>query len=160
MAKPAIEGTTVKAPPVYEWTGGRPRTFETPEALQVAIDAYFEEQDEQGKPYTITGLGRRIGLDRQQLLNYSKDARFFDTIRQAKMRVHESIEARLYSGGQANGAIFSLKNNYGWQDKHEQVIDVNTQLGGLIATVIPSVGPPSLRDDSQDAIEHQPDSED
>lgn len=99
--------------------GGRPLTYKTKEELQEAIDKYFAMCDEKEKPYTITGLGLAVGLDRQQLLEYGEREQFVDTIKHAKQRVHNYAEEHLYKSGIATGVIFNLKNNFGWQDKTE-----------------------------------------
>jgi hypothetical protein len=45
---------------------------------------------------------------------------FIDTIKRAKDKVENSVEEGLLSGKyNATGAIFNLKNNYGWRDKQE-----------------------------------------
>ena len=41
---------------------------------------------------------------------------FSDTIKKAKLRIYDATEQQLYRG-KPTGAIFSLKNNYGWEDK-------------------------------------------
>ena len=114
---------------------GRPLTFKTPEELQKVIDEYFEwcdaravkKADDSGKeyfvsypaPYTMSGLARRIGLSRQGLLDYANKDEFLDTIKEARNKVHEDVETRLMDGKAQAGAIFNLKNNFGWKDKTE-----------------------------------------
>jgi hypothetical protein len=119
--------------------GGRPLKFETVEDLQQAIEEYFDYCDnriqhvyspKQEKvievidpaPYTMSGLARHIGLSRQGLLDYANRDQFLDAIKAARERVHEDVESRLMEKN-ATGAIFNLKNNFGWKDKTEQ--DVN-----------------------------------
>ncbi len=58
-------------------------------------------------------------MSRQALLNYqTRDKCFNDTITRAKSRVEEYAESRLYDKDGANGAKFSLANNFkGWKEK-------------------------------------------
>lgn len=85
---------------------------------------------------TITGLAVALGTTRETLLDYElgkhdgKDLTaeqlieneqiddFSDTIKKAKLRIYADTEQQLYKG-KPIGAIFSLKNNYGWRDKTE-----------------------------------------
>lgn len=90
------------------------------------------------KVATITGLAVALGTTRETLMDYEngkhdgKDESlsdeqiaenkqiddFSDTIKEAKLRIYEDTEQQLYRGKPA-GAIFSLKNNYGWRDEKE-----------------------------------------
>ena len=98
---------------------GRLLKYKSDEELQKAIDNYFKMCDKKEKPYTITGLGLAIGLDRRQLLEYGEKDVFNNTIKLAKERVHAYAEEHLYKSGIAAGVIFNLKNNFGWKDKTE-----------------------------------------
>jgi len=118
--------------------------------MQTLIDAYFEEcngkpfLDEDGnpmrnkygkiirddrKPYTITGLALALGFtSRQALLNYEGKEEFVDTITRAKARVERYAEERLYDKDGANGAKFSLANNFkGWSEKQQIEGSINTK---------------------------------
>ena len=75
--------------------------------------------DEKNKPYTMSGLAYYLDMDRKSLLNYSKDEKFFTTIKKAKQRVEMMLEEQLYRLGNNSGVIFNLKNNFGWIDKVE-----------------------------------------
>lgn len=80
------------------------------------------------KPYTITGLSRRLGVTRETLNKYldinhypdemSMDGcqEIIDSIQDAYQRVEEYNEEQLFVGN-ANGVKFSLTNNFGWVDK-------------------------------------------
>jgi len=111
---------------------GRPRKYKSAKEMQDRIDQYFAECDEQGRPYTITGLALALGMDRQRLLNYSADDEFYDTIKKAKVKCECYAEERLFQGGNVAGVIFNLKNNYGWRDKTEQEINVNVSLADAL----------------------------
>ena len=75
--------------------GGRPPKYTEAEEMQKKIDKYFEDCKLNNKPYTITGLGLALDMSRQDLINYSKKEKFFDTIKRAKMRVENYLEERL-----------------------------------------------------------------
>lgn len=115
---------------------GRPLKYGTVEQLEKAINEYFDTCDNRvqqiyskksdgvievinPEPYTIAGLVYALGFDsRQSLLNYSEKGEFLDTIRKAKVRVQLDVERRLMET-QPTGAIFNLKNNFGYADKTE-----------------------------------------
>ena len=99
--------------------GGRPPKWTDPAKLQVLIDAYFDKCDKTGKPYTITGLAVALDTSRETLLDYGNKEEFSDTIKRAKVKIHKYAEEYLCSGKSATGAIFNLKNNWGWKDKQE-----------------------------------------
>ena len=106
---------------------GRPPKYTNVEEFQELIDEYFRDQDLQGRPYTITGLSLKLGMTRQKLIDYTEKDEFRDAIKRAKERCHEYTEEFLYSGKAAAGAIFSLKNNYGWKDKTEVESTLNVR---------------------------------
>jgi hypothetical protein len=129
---------------------GRPPMFESAEQMQKLIDAYFEECDgkpfldkdgipvrnkdgkvirDDRRPYTITGLALALGFtSRQALLNYEGKEEFVDTITRAKARVERYAEERLYDNHGANGAKFSLANNFkGWSEKQQIEGSINTK---------------------------------
>lgn len=122
--------------------GGRPRLFKSAKEIQKKIDKYFREcegkplLDKEGhaitdkygniiiigaKPPTVTGLALSLGFNsRQSLLNYQSEEEFMDTIMRAKSRVEEYAETRLFDKDGANGAKFSLANNFkGWTEKQQ-----------------------------------------
>lgn len=126
---------------------GRPPMYNTKEEIQEKIDAYFEEckgtvlTDKDGvlmldkygmpivinaKPLTITGLAIALGFNsRQTLLNYQDKEEFMDTITRAKAIVEQYAEERLFDKDGANGAKFSLANNFeGWKEKQQIEADV------------------------------------
>ena len=131
--------------------GGRPPMYKTAKEMQKAIDAYFKEckgkiatlddgevaRDKYGipiiiesRPPTITGLALALGFNsRQALLNYQEKDEFNDTITRAKSKVEQYAEERLFDKDGANGAKFSLANNFsGWKEKKEIEADVNSSV--------------------------------
>jgi hypothetical protein len=114
--------------------GGRPAKFKTRLELIAAIQEYFDYCDNRmlnvyvkdlgenmsigsPAPYTLSGLARFIGVDRDTILRYSKKDEFYGTIQAARMKIEEDNETRLLEGKNQAGAIFALKNNHGWVDK-------------------------------------------
>jgi len=92
---------------------GRPPTYSTPEELQTAIDAYFDEEPE--KP-TISGMAYYLGFEsRQSIYDYAEKGEFSYTIKRAIGRIEDRHERNLYESG-ASGSIFWLKNR-GWVDR-------------------------------------------
>ena len=107
--------------------GGRPNIFESVEDLQSKIDSYFADGafmksgDTTVYAPTMAGLARACGVDRRTITNYAHKDEFFPAIKEARARVEEALEQRLY-GNSVTGIIFNLKNNFGWQDKTEQEV--------------------------------------
>lgn len=84
-------------------------------------------------PYTVTGLALALDTNRHTLLNYEDPEHYpvdisdevrqelINTVKRAKLKVHEFAERRLFSTAQATGPIFALKNNFGWKDESEVI---------------------------------------
>ena len=116
---------------------GRPRKYETPEQMQEIIEEYFRECEETKEVPTITGLAFKLDMSRKSLLDYENSdsrgclqnvdpetrERFSYTIKRAKHFIHACENQCLYTRDKATGAIFSLKNNWGWVDRVEQVVE-------------------------------------
>ena len=109
--------------------GGRPLKYDSVETMQKDIDKYFEECDEKGKPYTVSGLAYALGTTRRTLLDYQEKEEFSHTIKKAKTKIELFNEEMLYSKDvSTTGVIFNLKNNYGWKDKQEIEADINSDV--------------------------------
>lgn len=116
---------------------GRPRKYETPEEMQKIIDDYFLECEATKEVPTISGLAFALDMSRKSLLDYeNSDSRgclknvdpdmrenFSHTIKRAKAFIHSRYEQALFSKNSVTGAIFTLKNNCGWVDRVEQVVE-------------------------------------
>lgn len=130
--------TPLKAPKKV----GRPLAFKSVQELQDKIDEYFDfcdmriikgySQKEEKEfayispaPYTMHGLARACGVDRDTIINYSHKEEFFGTIKEARNKVAEDVETRLMEGRAQAGAIFNLKNNFGWKDENKTDITSN-----------------------------------
>lgn len=121
---------------------GRNPKYQTVDELKILIDEYFKEMEtpicKDGVPLlnkdgfpvyphiTVTGLGLKIGLARQQLIAYAKKDEFYDLISEAKQRCENYAEQRAFEGN-ATGPIFILKN-HGWTDKTTIAGDPNEPL--------------------------------
>ena len=112
---------------------GRPRKLQDIQAFCDEIQAYFAGRDAIDKPYTMHGLARALDVSRQTLLNYEQfhdDRAFVDAIKRARERVAEWTEDRLHQKGyHPAGAIFSLKNNFGWKDEQSVAVNVAVAVG-------------------------------
>jgi hypothetical protein len=127
---------------------GRPPKYKTPEEMQEVIDRYFADcegkllTDKDGepkldkfgneiyigaKPPTVTGLALALGFtSRLALLNYQDKEAFVNTVTRAKARVEAYAESRLFDKDGANGAKFSLANNFrSWKEKQEVEVTGN-----------------------------------
>jgi len=141
---------------------GRPLAFKSVKELSDKIDEYFYWCDNRTKdiyikdlgdnlsvsspaPYTMSGLARRLGIDRDTIINYSHKEYFFGTIKAARERVQEDVETRLMETSNQSGAIFNLKNNFGWKDKTET--DITSNGKGLEVPVFKVVTPETVTHD-------------
>ncbi len=110
---------------------GTTKRYNNTKDLQEAIIKYFEFCETNKKHLTMTGLAIALGFrSRSSLVNYEKEDGYefaYDVIQYAKMRIEEYTEQRLHDQ-RTNivGAIFSLKNNWGWADKQEIKMDSRT----------------------------------
>ena len=108
----------------------RSKKYTEEEIFKMKCDDYFKYCDKKKKPYTMSGLALYLDMDRRSLLNYSKDEKFFPTIKKARDRVENFVEERLFDT-RAAGIIFNLKNNFGWieEQKINHTANVNNYAG-------------------------------
>lgn len=131
--------------------------YKTVEEMQKKIDEYFDacepkmllDDDGQpvlhkgepimygGRPLTVTGLALALGFtSRQALLNYQEKEEFVDAIMRAKSRVECYVEERLFDKDGANGAKFSLANNFdGWREKQQIEAEVKNDMNITVELV-------------------------
>jgi hypothetical protein len=109
--------------------GGRPRKYSTPEEMQKAIDAYFQDNERR----TVTGLALHLGFtSRADLIRYEGySEEYHYALKRAKLKIEAYYEEHLVESG-AGGSIFALKN-FGWSDKHE--IEQNVRVDTRILTI-------------------------
>jgi nitrogen regulatory protein PII-like uncharacterized protein len=119
--------------------GGRPKTY-TPEEFEAKVIEYFKFVEDENvqrkikrfegekvKPFTLSGICVYLGIARDTWNEYSKQEGYAETTKVAKMIVENYAEEGLLNGTlNAIGAIFNLKNNFGWVDK----IEVSASAGG------------------------------
>ena len=60
-----------------------------------------------------------LGTGRNVLIDYENREEFSNTIKRAKLLCENYAEESLFLGKNVAGAIFNLKNNYGWKEKQE-----------------------------------------
>lgn len=101
--------------------GGRPPKYKTEREINKKINEYFAKCDLTDEPYTITGLCIALNITRETLNEYSKNKKFSDTIKKAKLKVENYLEKHLITDNSTTGIIFNLKNNFGWKDKQEKI---------------------------------------
>lgn len=120
--------------------------YETPEELQKAVDAYFDScfgptyyrgqqvLDANGdpvmtqiEPFTVTGLARHLHITTVTLYKYEAHAKaglipqeYADIVIDAKLRIQEYAEKRLYDRDGSSGARFVLEAGFGWMTKKEK----------------------------------------
>jgi hypothetical protein len=108
---------------------GVQKRYVNAEDLKREIISYFDHCEQAGKFLTMTGLAIALGFkSRSALVNYEREQGYefaFEVIQYAKMKIEEDTEQRLHDPRNYNisGAIFSLKNNWGWQDRHDIRMD-------------------------------------
>lgn len=124
----------------------KPMRFDSPEKLQEAINSYFnscfgpgyykgkpildvngEPAIVQLEPFTISGLARHLGIGKTTLLDYDVNARiglipeeYAEIIQDAKLRIQEYAEKRLYDRDGSSGARFVLEAGFGWITRKEE----------------------------------------
>ena len=98
--------------------------YDSPEKLQLAINAYFDDCIKNDKKFKVTGLALALGFcDRESLKDYKSgrvksQPRFAYILKKAISRVSATHE-----GENGAGDIFYLKN-HGWSDSQ------NLNIGG------------------------------
>lgn len=126
---------------------GPQRKYQYPEDLKKAIEGYFKScvgkiytkngteiiDRDTGKPvmdivkpYTVAGLARHLGLSTNALCDYEKNARigkappeFAHIIAEAKQRIEEFAEGKMYDRDGAKGAEFILRARFNWKSQSE-----------------------------------------
>lgn len=99
------------------------RKYTTADELREAVDDYFNTKIAENQPFTVSGLALHLGVTRTTLLNYEKKyagTEYAEIIGNAKLRIEEFVETCLFkSKVPTTGAIFNLKNNFGWKERQE-----------------------------------------
>jgi hypothetical protein len=118
---------------------GRPPKYNNCLDLAWGIESYFDYCDEgetvtkidkQGKPYelhrqipyTFIGMAVHLGMDRDNLADYSSRSKdFYRVLKNAVARIENQRGLGLLTGDSNTiGSIFYLKAMHGWRDTPEQ----------------------------------------
>jgi hypothetical protein len=116
----------------------------------IATDKDGNEIYIQIKPFTVTGLAVALDTTRETLLDYEtkpENAHFSDTIKKAKQMIQQYAEDYLFNGKNPTGAIFNLKNNWGWVDRRET--DITSKDKQIMPGVIEAKAADILEDDDE-----------
>lgn len=129
LPPPTPPGTTVYKKTVGGGKGLAAK-YRSPEALQHAVDLYFDRcagDEETGiHPVEPTLSGLSVALGFATTAGYKKQIErgedYRDIVDMSITRLEERRETALLRGGPAtSGIIFSLKNVHGWREKSEQI---------------------------------------
>ena len=113
----------------------------TADDIENKINDYFNYCNENGKPFTMSGLALFLDCSRTTLYNYDKELvkfkdineddklRILNSVKRAKRMVEAYQEEQLFLGKSPVGTIFSLKNNFNWKDAQE--INNNTNISAI-----------------------------
>lgn len=128
---------------------GQPRLY-TPEALQAAIDKYFEpfgdtlyrEHKGEMRVPTISGLSYHLGTDRTTfyLWAHEKGGEYFNIAKAALARLSSYWEEYAATGKSPSGAAFWLRN-HGWTaDTKSTTVDAQADKDGTMKVVVTVTG--------------------
>lgn len=127
---------------------GRPPVFNNPEDLLNKALEYFEWADQirKGK-YNEAHLRMWLGFTRQNWYDYKSHPDFSYTMEYISNFMEGDTEDKLMWAGSTQGAIFKLKNKYGWKDEvtqHQTVTNVTASFGNTLQSASkPSEDTPS-----------------
>ena len=109
--------------------GGQPRYFQSPEEMEQAIQAYFDDCIKKTRRPTITGLVLALGFkSRESLRDYGEySEEYFDIITRAKLIIQEGYEQALFSKETARGAQFALSAGFGWRETQAVAVSNDVQ---------------------------------
>lgn len=131
---------------------GRPKIFKSVEEVEEKINAYFKYCEDKDKPYTMSGLAYYLDVDRKTIVNYSKEEKFFHTIKKARDRVQMQLEENaLLNKGNPTFTIFNLKNNFDWKDKIETNTENFEQINKSLHNIANLINNP-VEDRTEDSI--------
>lgn len=116
---------------------GRPRLWNTPEELIEAGMRYFQWADEvyKGK-YAEADMRLFLGFySRTSYHDYKTNPEFANAIYILECIMEGDTEKKLMWAGSTQGAIFKLKNKYGWKDEVTQHVNNNNVTANFGSTV-------------------------
>ena len=137
---------------------GRPTKYPCAEAMQYAVDLYFQQFDptierdaEWSKAHpstypTVPGLAYALGFSRKDELKRQelRGDDYADVIGRAMLRIEEVKNDLLLRGGSTTtGAMHDLSNHHGWSTKVEQNTTIGA--GGELAALVQALQGKVLR---------------
>lgn len=133
--------------------GEAPRKLNSIDKVRGIIDEWVERCRKDKRPLTVTGLALALGIGKETLKQYLREdsmknaapaedaitgeVRFLtvsDVIKRAYLLIEDDLVNRAMSTNNPGGAIFVLKNWYGYADKK----DIGVVQGGSSATSLSS----------------------
>jgi hypothetical protein len=144
-----IGGPGMKDSPAYKAQLGFYPMYQSAEAMEFAIDAYFIRIEEEKRPPTLAGLALALGFKSTKSLKAYEDKGddYAHVVEVARTRVEEWKNELLLKGGtQTSGVIFDLKNNHGWAEKTQstQTMETGDTLSQLLLALQGKVLRPAL----------------
>ncbi|MFV1850127.1 MAG: terminase small subunit [Thalassospira sp.] len=103
---------------------GKPRDYDSADVMRPVVEAYFQRQIDEKRPFTMAGLQLALGFaSRDTMMHYANGNRgeeIQELMAFAKLAVEEQLSEKLVRDeGQKVGIVFTLKNNFGWKDQSE-----------------------------------------
>ena len=150
-------------PKIYRATGvGKPRKLPEVDKIEGMLDKYFNDCIEQKKAPTKSGLAYSLGLldtcsidlaitrakeqrlpekpTEQQIERYYSDRLISLHLKRAMLRIEDYLQNALLTNGKSVGAIFTLKNHYGYKDVQD--INSNIKSQGVVVSIAYGVPEP------------------
>ena len=108
--------------------GGRPKTWETPQALHEDIKAFKVHcEQEELIPFKVTFCNWK-GCSKDTIADYAKRDGFSDYIKELEgLAEQELIQGATKGKLNPTMSIFLLKNHHGYKDKSEQDINATVK---------------------------------
>ena len=107
-------------------TSGRPLKFPDADAFDKMIDDFFNDCEINSKKPTIERLAVYMGVHKETIAEYENRKEFSVSVKKAKDRCLDWLISDGLNAKNPAMHIFLAKNNYGYRDKIEQEITVNT----------------------------------
>lgn len=110
--------------------------FKSVNDLVRIISQYFSFCIDGNKHLTFSGLAVWLGISRSSLSTFGKRyPEYAETIKKAKGIVEAYFEELLLTKKNVAGVIFSLKNNFGWKDIQENIINTGPTYQQVIQNI-------------------------
>lgn len=135
--------------------GAPPRKLTAVEKVSALVDEWRENCKKQDKPLTITSLALALGITKETLYHYMNETEspnqvpvedsitgnitflsVSDVLKRARLMIEDDLMTRSLTTNNPGGAIFALKNWFGYADKKE--VNVNSTSKRITASEIDS----------------------